>query len=66
LVPLNELSSRLDELDRSSEIIALCKSGVRSEYAVQLLQAAGYAQSFNLEGGIDAWAEQIDPTMQRY
>jgi molybdopterin/thiamine biosynthesis adenylyltransferase/rhodanese-related sulfurtransferase len=66
LVPLNELSSRLDELDRSYEIIALCKSGVRSEYAVQLLQAAGYAQSFNLEGGIDAWAEQIDPTMQRY
>jgi molybdopterin/thiamine biosynthesis adenylyltransferase/rhodanese-related sulfurtransferase len=66
LVPLNELPSRLDELDRSYEIIALCKSGVRSEYAVQLLQAAGYAQSFNLEGGIDAWAEQIDPTMQRY
>lgn len=66
LIPLAQLGSRLDELERDKEIIALCKSGVRSAQAVQLLQSAGFAHSFNLEGGIDAWASEIDPTMERY
>jgi adenylyltransferase/sulfurtransferase len=66
LIPLNELSSRLDELDSGKEIIALCKSGVRSAHAVQFLRSAGYDRSFNLDGGIDAWAAEIDPGMTRY
>ncbi len=66
LLPLNELEDRLGELDRETEIVALCKSGVRSAHAVQLLRRAGYTRSSNLAGGIDAWADQIDPTMQKY
>jgi rhodanese-related sulfurtransferase len=66
LIPLNELSGRLDELDPEKEIVALCKSGARSASAVQLLQSAGYARSVNLAGGIDAWADEIDPTMPKY
>ena len=66
LIPLDELTDRLDELTREQQIIAVCKSGVRSAYAVQLLQRSGFTNSFNLEGGVDAWAEQIDPTMQKY
>jgi molybdopterin/thiamine biosynthesis adenylyltransferase/rhodanese-related sulfurtransferase len=66
LIPLAQLRSRLGELERDQQIIALCKSGVRSAQAVQLLQSAGFTQSFNLEGGIDAWANEIDPTMERY
>ena len=66
LIPLDELTDRLDELAPEQQIIAVCKSGVRSAYAVQLLQRRGFTNSFNLEGGVDAWAEQIDPTMQKY
>lgn len=66
LIPLNELADRLDELASDQEIVAVCKSGVRSAYAVQLLQRSGFTNSFNLEGGVDAWADRIDPTMQKY
>lgn len=66
LIPLDELSDRLGELSLDQQIVAVCKSGVRSAYAVQLLQRSGFAHSFNLEGGVEAWADQIDPTMPRY
>jgi adenylyltransferase/sulfurtransferase len=66
LMPLTELPGRFDELERGKEIVALCKTGARSAHAVELLQSAGFAQSFNLEGGIDAWAREIDPAMEKY
>jgi adenylyltransferase/sulfurtransferase len=66
LIPLGELPARLGELHREEEIILLCKSGCRSAQAVQMLQRAGFAQLYNLAGGIDAWANEIDPGMQRY
>ncbi len=66
LIPLAELADRLRELATDRQIIAVCKSGVRSAYAVQLLRRSGFAKSFNLAGGVDAWADQIDPTMQKY
>ena len=66
LIPLTDLPARFDELERGKEIVALCKTGVRSAHAVELLQRAGFTQSFNLEGGIEAWASEIDPTMEKY
>jgi adenylyltransferase/sulfurtransferase len=64
-IPLHELPARLDELDRSVRIVALCHRGTRSALARDLLVAAGYrAQS--LTGGIDAWAADVDPTLSRY
>lgn len=66
LIPLDKLPDRLSELDQNAEIVAFCHTGVRSAWAVQFLQGHGYTRSFNLEGGIDAWAHEIDPTMQKY
>jgi adenylyltransferase/sulfurtransferase len=66
LIPLGELPDRLDELDRSKEIVAHCHTGVRSALAVDLLQEAGFKNAFNLTGGIEAWASEIDPEMARY
>jgi adenylyltransferase/sulfurtransferase len=66
LIPLDELPDRLGEIDRDAEIVALCHSGVRSATAVEFLQRNGFARAFNLEGGIDAWAHQIDSTMAKY
>lgn len=66
LIPINNLPQRLAEIDRNREIIVQCKSGGRSQLAAELLHQAGYPKVINLTGGILAWADQIDPTMQKY
>jgi len=66
LIPLGELQTRMHELDRSEEIVVLCRSGVRSTKAVRLLRDAGFQKLKNLTGGILAWANQVDPSLPQY
>lgn len=66
LVPLGELEARTEELPREGLLILQCHSGGRSAQGTQLLQHAGFANVYNLEGGIDAWSRDIDPTVPRY
>jgi adenylyltransferase/sulfurtransferase len=66
LIPLGELPSRLSELDSADEIVLQCKGGTRSARALHILQEAGFRKLYNLEGGITAWAEQVDPTVPKY
>jgi len=66
LVPLGEITERLHELSREKPIVVHCHSGMRSAQAVQLLQEHGFANVYNLEGGIDAWLDQIDPNVPKY
>jgi adenylyltransferase/sulfurtransferase len=66
LIPLPTLPQRLNELDRSREIVVHCKSGVRSQKAIEFLRANGFTRLVNVQGGILAWANRIDPSMPRY
>jgi molybdopterin/thiamine biosynthesis adenylyltransferase/rhodanese-related sulfurtransferase len=66
LIPLGDLPKRLSELDSSREIVAHCRSGVRSGKAVDLLRQAGFKKVRNLAGGILAWADRVDPKMPKY
>ena len=66
LIPLGELSTRLAELEGAEDLVVHCKSGVRSGKAVALLREAGYGGARNLEGGILAWIDQIDPRLPKY
>lgn len=66
LIPLGELPSRMSELDTADEIVLHCKMGGRSARALRLLQEAGFSKLTNVAGGIDAWAEEIDPSVARY
>ncbi|OGC01385.1 molybdenum cofactor biosynthesis protein MoeB [candidate division KSB1 bacterium RBG_16_48_16] len=66
LIPLGQLPTRIHELDRRWEIVAYCRSGVRSAEAVKFLRESGFDKIKNLRGGILAWADQVDPTMPRY
>ena len=66
LIPLNELPKRVSELDPSREIVVHCKMGGRSAKAVDFLKQAGFTRVHNLAGGINAWAERIDPTVAKY
>ncbi|MBI4057144.1 MAG: rhodanese-like domain-containing protein [Elusimicrobia bacterium] len=66
LIPLRQLPERLQELQKSKEIVVHCKVGGRSSRAVEFLRKSGFSKVHNLKGGIDAWAERIDPSLPRY
>jgi adenylyltransferase/sulfurtransferase len=65
-LPLGSLAARLAELDPTREIVLFCKSGMRSQRALELLIAAGFRNAWNLKGGINAWAREVDPEMTIY
>ena len=66
LIPLNDLPKRVSELDSSREIVVHCKMGGRSAKAVDFLKQSGFSRVHNLAGGINAWAERIDPKVPKY
>jgi adenylyltransferase/sulfurtransferase len=66
LIPLGELEERLTELPREGIVVVQCHSGVRSEHGARLLKRAGFENVYNLEGGIEAWSSEVDPTVPRY
>lgn len=66
LIPLPDLHNRLHELDVTDEIVAYCKVGGRSARAVDLLRQAGFKRLHNLAGGINAWSDEVDPTVPKY
>ena len=66
LIPLPELPRRFRELDANRELIVHCKSGLRSQKALQFLRQQGFRHVKNLKGGILAWADKIDRGMPRY
>jgi molybdopterin/thiamine biosynthesis adenylyltransferase/rhodanese-related sulfurtransferase len=66
LIPLGELPARLSELDSADEIVLHCKVGGRSAKALRILQDAGFRKLNNLQGGILAWSEKVDPSIPRY
>jgi adenylyltransferase/sulfurtransferase len=65
-IPLAELERRLGELDPETRIVVHCHKGPRSTRATHLLRASGYKKVYNLAGGIDAWAQEIEPGLARY
>jgi molybdopterin/thiamine biosynthesis adenylyltransferase/rhodanese-related sulfurtransferase len=66
LIPLGELTRRVNELDSSVEMVVHCRSGKRSADAIHFLQTAGFKKLWNLKGGVLAWADEVDPRMPKY
>ncbi|MEP7185026.1 MAG: molybdopterin-synthase adenylyltransferase MoeB [Rhodanobacter sp.] len=66
LLPLTELSMRLDELSKDRKIVCYCHTGKRSARAVALLQDSGFTGVTSLAGGIEAWSTQIDASVPHY
>lgn len=64
-IPMNEVQSRLGELDQSVETVVMCRSGRRSLEVARLLQQQGF-RAVNLAGGILAWANDVDPSLPTY
>ena len=66
LIPLGDLPKRVNELDSADEIVAHCKSGMRSAKAVDFLKQAGFKKVRNMKGGILAWSDKVDPSVPKY
>jgi adenylyltransferase/sulfurtransferase len=65
-IPLGTLAQSLEKLSQEDEIVVYCRSGARSASAVQLLHRMGFEKAKNLAGGINKWAERIDPSLPKY
>ena len=65
-IPMNLIPLRSNELPDGLPIVVYCHHGIRSLHTAMYLADAGFETLYNLQGGIDAWAEQIDENMARY
>ncbi len=61
-----EIPNQIDQLDKESELIILCRSGVRSYRVCQFLISQGFKNVKNFSGGILEWIKLVDPSMQSY
>ncbi len=66
LIPMNTIPSNLDQVPTSGPVLLCCHHGSRSMQVTQYLRQNGYSNAINVAGGIDAWARNIDTSLQRY
>ncbi|MDR0533505.1 MAG: molybdopterin-synthase adenylyltransferase MoeB [Verrucomicrobiales bacterium] len=66
LIPVGDLPKRIHELDSADDIVIYCKGEIRTGQAFRILQQAGFKKLKALEGGIEGWAEDVDPSMPTY
>jgi sulfur-carrier protein adenylyltransferase/sulfurtransferase len=66
LLPLSQLPQRFKELNPEQEYYLYCKGGGRSLKAVQFLRQQGFRKVKSVAGGINAWSNQIDPSIPTY
>lgn len=65
-IPLNQIPSRLKEIEYDKEVIVICHHGVRSQQAANFLVQVGFKNVSNLSGGVDAWSLECDSSIARY
>lgn len=65
-IPMRQIPEALANLPRDRPLLVLCHHGGRSLRVAQFLRANGFTQVSNVSGGIEAWSQQIDPTIPRY
>lgn len=65
-LPMRSIPRRIAELDADAEIVAICHHGMRSMQVAAFLEQNGFARLYNLQGGVAAWAAQVDPAMPTY
>ena len=66
LIPQGQVIERMGELDTAREIVVQCRTGARSAAVVRELQNHGFKKLYNLEGGINRWAREVDPSLPVY
>ncbi|MFS8930224.1 Sulfurtransferase Alvin_2599 [Cupriavidus taiwanensis] len=65
-IPMRDIPARAAELDEDADIVCICHHGARSMQVAAYLERQGFGKVYNLTGGVDAWASQVDPAMPKY
>jgi len=65
-IPMGQIPGRLEELPREGCLLVLCHHGSRSGQVTYFLRNQGFENAVNVAGGIDAWANAVEPTLVRY
>ncbi len=67
-IPMRQIPAAVEqeELDQDQDIVVICHHGIRSRQVAYYLEQHGFEKVINLEGGVEAWANDVDPTMPRY
>jgi rhodanese-related sulfurtransferase len=65
-IPMGEIPAQTDNLSTDQLLVVICHHGARSQMVVDFLRNAGFDNAVNLDGGIDAWACEVDQSMPRY
>ena len=65
-IPMGQIPARIEELSPEQEMVVVCHHGVRSLHVAHFLASRGFSKLYNLQGGVDAWAREIDPAMRTY
>ena len=66
LAPMNTIPERAQQLDPETETVVICHHGMRSLQVALFLERNGFSKLYNLQGGVNAWADQVEPAMPRY
>jgi len=66
LIPLGGILIETEKIDKDKFVVVMCRSGKRSAAAIMQLEQQGFTNLHNLQGGILAWAAEIDPTINVY
>ena len=66
LIPMRQIPEAVSQLDPNQPIVLICHHGIRSRQVGLFLEQQGFADVINLEGGVEAWAQDIEPDMPRY
>ena len=65
-IPMHLVPLRLEELDKTADLVVMCHHGGRSQQVAQFLAHHGFDKVSNLSGGINAWSLKIDPSIAQY
>jgi len=65
-IPMRQIPGQLSVLPRDKHLLIHCHHGGRSLRVTEYLRSQGFSRVSNVAGGIDAWAQQLDPSLARY
>ncbi len=63
LIPLQTIPQNVEKISKEKQVVMQCRSGQRSANAIMFLEQFGFENLYNLEGGIIAWAQEIDDSI---
>ncbi len=65
-IPLGEVAAEIEQFERDGDIVVICHHGIRSANVIRFLEQQGIDSLLNLDGGVAAWARDVDPAMPVY